>query len=231
MKNNKTHFGKKAFPVMLLVLCAALAFSACTTTTPTPTPTVEPTLEPTAEPTTEPTTEPTAEPTEAPVESPAAPVELPENVQGLASADEVTAFLDAVYAKVPAENLPMMLMHTPLDLSDMDAVTYNTGLTSVEGIDGIVVSESGTGSIAYSLVYIMTADGADADAIQAELLEKINPAKWICVSADQVISVRLGSDVLLVMGSPETKLAETVYNAVVETAEGVFASVGEKVEK
>ena len=223
MKNNKTHFGKKAFPVMLLVLCAALAFSACTTTTPTPTPTVEPTLEPTAEPTTEPTTEPTAEPTEAPVESPAAPVELPENVQGLASADEVTAFLDAVYAKVPAENLPMMLMHTPLDLSDMDAVTYNTGLTSVEGIDGIVVSESGVGSIAYSLVYIMTADGADADAIQA--------AKWICVSADQVISVRLGSDVLLVMGSPETKLAETVYNAVAETAEGVFASVGEKVEK
>ena len=110
-------------------------------------------------------TEPTAEPTEAPVESPAAPVELPENVQGLASADEVTAFLDAVYAKVPAENLPMMLMHTPLDLSDMDAVTYNTGLTSVEGIDGIVVSESGVGSIAYSLVYIMTADGADADAI------------------------------------------------------------------
>ena len=206
MKNNKTHFGKKAFPVMLLVLCAALAFSACTTTTPTPTPTVEPTLEPTAEPTTEPTTEPTA-------------------------ADEVTAFLDAVYAKVPAENLPMMLMHTPLDLSDMDAVTYNTGLTSVEGIDGIVVSESGVGSIAYSLVYIMTADGADADAIQAELLEKINPAKWICVSADQVISVRLGSDVLLVMGSPETKLAETVYNAVAETAEGVFASVGEKVEK
>ena len=216
MKNNKTHFGKKAFPVMLLVLCAALAFSACTTTTPTPTPTVEPTLEPTAEPTTEPT---------------AAPAELPENAQGLASADEVTAFLDAVYAKVPAENLPMMLMHTPLDLSDMDAVTYNTGLTSVEGIDGIVVSESGTGSIAYSLVYIMTADGADADAIQAELLEKINPAKWICVSADQVISVRLGSDVLLVMGSPETKLAETVYNAVVETAEGVFASVGEKIEK
>ena len=125
----------------------------------------------------------------------------------------------------------MMLMHTPLDLSDMDAVTYNTGLTSVEGIDGIVVSESGVGSIAYSLVYIMTADGADVDAIQAELLEKINPAKWICVSADQVISVRLGSDVLLVMGSPETKLAETVYNAVAETAEGVFASVGEKVEK
>ena len=227
MKNNKTHFGKKAFPVMLLVLCAALAFSACTTTTPTPTPTVVTTFEPTAEP----TTEPTAEPTEAPVESPAAPAELPENAQGLASADEVTAFLDAVYAKVPAENLPMMLMHTPLDLSDMDAVTYNTGLTSVEGIDGIVVSESGTGSIAYSLVYIMTADGADADAIQAELLEKINPAKWICVSADQVISVRLGLDVLLVMGSPETKLAETVYNAVVETAEGVFASVGEKIEK
>ena len=64
MKNNKTHFGKKAFPVMLLVLCAALAFSACTTTTPTPTPTVEPTLEPTAEPTTEPTTTPA--PTAAP---------------------------------------------------------------------------------------------------------------------------------------------------------------------
>ena len=150
-------------------------------------------------------------------------------MDGLASAEEVTAFLENVYATVGQENLPMMLQHTALDLTDMDAVTYNTGLTSVDGIDGIVVSESGVGSIAYSLVYIMTADGADADAIQAELMEKINPAKWVCVSAEMLISVRLGSDVLLVMG--DSTLAGSVYDAVVETAQGVFTSVGEKVEK
>lgn len=219
MKNTKKAFRGRLLPMMLLVLSAALAFSACASGTPDPTPAAEPTIEPTLEPTLEPTVEP---------EETGVPVTLPTGADGLASADEVTAFLDGVYAKVGEENLPMMMMYTPLDLSDMDAVTYNTGLTSVDGIDGIVVSESGIGSIAYSLVYVMMAEGADAGAIQSELMEKINPAKWICVCAEKIISVQLGSDVLLVMGDPET--AETVYNAVVEAAGSVFESVGEKVE-
>ncbi len=223
MKNTKKAFRGRLLPMMLLVLSAALAFSACASGTPDPTPAAEPTIEPTLEPTAEPTLDPTVEP-----EGTGVPVTLPTDADGLASADEVTAFLDGVYAKVGEENLPMMMMYTPLDLNDMDAVTYNTGLTSVDGIDGIVVSESGTSSIAYSLVYVMTAEGADAGAIQSELMEKINPAKWICVCAEKIISVQLGSDVLLVMGDPET--AESVYNAVVEAAGSVFASVGEKVE-
>lgn len=237
MKSKKNVRRGKLIPVMVaLVLSAAFVLSGCTTGTPeaTPTtqPTVEPTLAPTTEPTTDPTTEPTTDPTTEPTTDPSAestPAPLPENVDGLASAEEVTAFLENVYATVGQENLPMMLQHTALDLTDMDAVTYNTGLTSIDGIDGIVVSESGVGSIAYSLVYIMTADGADADAIQTELMEKINPAKWVCVSAEKLISVRLGSDVLLVMG--DSTLAGSVYDAVVETAQGVFTSVGEKVEK
>ena len=220
MKNTKTARGSKLLSVMLLLLSAALLLCACANNAPAPTPTA-PATEPSAEPTPETTPEATPEAT------PDTP-EAPTGASGLSSAEDVSAFLDQVYSVIGAENLPMMIGHMPLDLTDMDAVTYNTGLTSVEGIDGIVVSESGVGSIAYSLVYVMTADGADADAIQAELMEKINPAKWICVSADKIISVQLDSDVLLVMGTPE--MAETVYNAVVETAEGTFTTIGEKVE-
>ena len=45
-----------------------------------------------------------------------------------------------------------LVEHRELDLADADALEFNTGLTSAEGIRRVVVSESAVGSIAYSML-------------------------------------------------------------------------------
>ena len=142
----------------------------------------------------------------------------------LTSADEVVSFLDSdVYSQCPADQLPMMLMSMPLDLSDMDGVTYHTGLTDTTGINDIIISESGVGSIAYSLVYLRT-DGTKTAEIQETLGSSINPRKWVCVGAEYIASVTLDSDVVLVMGAQDQ--VDMVMDAVLTAAEGKFTNIG-----
>ena len=157
--------------------------------------------------------------------------ESPAANTGFASAEEAIAYIEKIYAACPQENLPMMLMHNELDLSDMDTVTYNTGLTDVSGISHIIVSESAVGSIPYSMIYVMTEDGADTAAIMDTLVENVPVNKWVCVCADTVWAVQMGKDILLIMG--EKDMITPIYDNAVELAgeEGVFNMIGDKVEK
>lgn len=75
-------------------------------------------------------------------------------------------------------------MTSELDLGDADMLSYHTGLTNLDGIEGVYLSESMISSTAYSAVYIRTTDDADAEGIRKQLMDNINPAKWVCVSAD-----------------------------------------------
>ncbi len=102
----------------------------------------------------------------------------------LNSADEVSAFFDEVYGGVAEDLLPMGgAMTSELDLGDADMLSYHTGLTNLDGIEGVYLSESMISSTAYSAVYIRTTDDADAEGIRKQLMDNINPAKWVCVSA------------------------------------------------
>ena len=83
-------------------------------------------------------------------------------VQTLDTAEEISAFIEKVYEEVGESNMPMMIEHRELDLADADALSYNTGLTSAEGVSRVVVSESMVGSVACSMLYITVADGTDA---------------------------------------------------------------------
>ena len=142
----------------------------------------------------------------------------------IASADDVVAFLDNdVYSQCPADSLPMMLMSIPLAMDDMEGVTYHTGLADVDGITDIILSESGVGSIAYSLVYLRT-DGTKTADIQKTLGESINPRKWVCVGAEYIASVTLDNDVCLIMGSKDQ--VDMVMDAVLTAAEGKFNNIG-----
>ena len=142
----------------------------------------------------------------------------------IASADDVIAFLDNdVYPQCPADSLPMMLMSMALPMDDMETVTYNTGLTDVTGISDIIISESGVGSIAYSLVYLRT-DGTNTEEIQKTLGESINPRKWLCVGAEYIASVTLDNDVVLIMATKEQ--VDMVMDAVLTAAEGKFNNIG-----
>ena len=56
------------------------------------------------------------------------------------------------------------------------------------------------------------------------MAKNINPAKWICVSAEAVRSVILDNDIFLVMGDLDQ--ADSIMNAVVKAAEGVYTNIG-----
>ena len=149
---------------------------------------------------------------------------LPEGaVSSVTSAEDAAAFIDINVYSQCMDQLPMSTMSMPLPTEDMEMVTYHTGLTDLEGITDIILSESMVGSFAYSLVMIRT-DGTNTDDIQTKLGEQINPRKWVCVGADQIRTVRLDNDIILVMS--DNGRTEPVMNAVVAAAEGVYENIG-----
>lgn len=147
----------------------------------------------------------------------------------LEGAEEVTAFMDEVYAGVAQELLPMNVDTTELDLNDADMIEYQTGLVNLSGIEGIYLSESMIGSIAYSAIYIRTNDEADAEVIREMLMDNINPSKWICVTAEQEYAVLLGDDIFFVMGSPDT--AKAVLDGAISAAQARNMKVSDIREK
>ena len=147
----------------------------------------------------------------------------------LNSVDEVSAFMDEVYGGVAEDLLPMEVQTTELDLGDTDMISYHTGLSDLDGIEGIYLSESMMSSTAYSAVYIRTTDEADAEAIRKQLLDNINPAKWVCVTAEQQYAVLLGNDIFFVMGHQDT--ASAVLEKAIAAAESRNMKVSDKLEK
>ncbi len=148
----------------------------------------------------------------------------------LNSADEVSAFFDEVYGGVAEDLLPMGgAMTNELDLGDADMLSYHTGLTDLDGIEGVYLSESMISSTAYSAVYIRTTDDADAESIRKQLMDNINPAKWVCVSAEQQYAVILGNDIFFVMGHQDT--ASEVLAKAIAAAESRDMKVSDTLEK
>lgn len=147
-----------------------------------------------------------------------------EPVTSVTSAEDAIAFIDNNVYPMVSDYLPMMITTRELDLTDMEGITYNTGLEDLTGVTNIVLSESGVGSFAYSFVYVMT-DGTNTAEIQTALGEKIQPNKWVCVTAEKISSIQLDNDIILVMGAPEQ--VDAIMNAVVSAADGVYETVGD----
>ena len=148
----------------------------------------------------------------------------------LNSADEVSAFFDEVYGGVAEDLLPMGgAVMTELDLGDTDMLSYHTGLTALDGIEGVYLSESMVSSTPYSAIYIRTSDDADAESIRKQLMDNINPAKWVCVTAEQQYAVLVGNDVFFVMGFQDT--ASEVLAKAIAAAEARNMKVSDTTEK
>lgn len=131
---------------------------------------------------------------------------------------ELTALVDGLYAVCPVD---LMMMETyAVDLHDDSWTSYLTGLDSEQAakVDAAVVSESTTGSLAYSLVLARVADEADAQAIADAMLQNIDLRKWVCVMADEARVAVYGDKVLFVMSDSE--LADV--DALMAAAPGVL---------
>lgn len=104
--------------------------------------------------------------------------------------------IDKIYANHAPLELYVDTM--TLDLSDNDAVKYNTGLSSGEKISQASVSEAMM-SQAYSLVVLRVKNVADAPQIARDIYDNINTRKWICVEADTKTVMYSGDVVVLFM--------------------------------
>lgn len=92
----------------------------------------------------------------------------------------------------------------PLDLTDTSedallAFKSYTGLEARELIKEGAVYEPMMGSQAFSLVLVRVTDAAKAEQIARDMKANIDPRKWICVQADQVMLAGYGDVVMFVM--------------------------------
>lgn len=142
---------------------------------------------------------------------------------------ELAEMVDKIYEAYPVEL--MMPTTSALDLSDESWLTYNAGLTLEQGelVDAGVLSESMTGSQAYSLVLLRLKDAADAQTVADAMLENINPAKWVCVAADVQRVVAFDDKVLYVMANSELVDVDALVDALPD-ALGVSYTLDERSE-
>lgn len=194
---------KKA--LICLSLAAALALTACggndTATEATPTPLPDDVMNQPATPEGDGEVDPGMEMT-------------PETGAEVTADAELGGMVDQIYEAYPVEL--MMMTTSAMDLNDESWLTYNTGLTAEQGtlVDAGVLSESMTGSQAYSMVLLRVKDEADAQTIADAVLNNIQMNKWVCTMADKARVVTFGDKVLFVMSNSELADVDALIDAV-----------------
>lgn len=194
---------KKA--LICLSLAAALALTACggndTATEATPTPLPDDVMNQPATPEGDGEVDPGMEMT-------------PETGAEVTADAELSGMVDQIYEAYPVEL--MMMTTSAVDLSDESWLTYNTGLTAEQGalVDAGVLSESMTGSQAYSMVLLRVKDEADAQTIADAVLNNVQMNKWVCTMADKARVVTFGDKLLFVMSNSELADVDALIDAV-----------------
>lgn len=112
---------------------------------------------------------------------------------------ELTAMETLLNSIVEIQPVEFMGMSMPVDLADVDAVKYFTGLDTVEGVKEAAVFEPMIGSIAFSMVAVQVEEGADAAAVAEAMKTGIDTRKWICVEANDLLVATSNDVALLIM--------------------------------
>ena len=125
------------------------------------------------------------------------------------SGESAEALVNKIYeTKVPE----FALMTMPVDLADAEMVAWQTGVSDPALLKEAVISESMMGSQAYSMVMVRVNDAAKAEEVAQMMLDNIDPAKWICVQADDLAAAIKGDLVMFIM--VDTQLGLTAQNMV-----------------
>lgn len=109
---------------------------------------------------------------------------------------DLTKLLDGMYA---AQDPGLGLMTTAIDLNDATWLKYYTGMERADGVDAAIASEAMISAQAYSVILLRAAEGTDAAALAEQLLNSVDPMKWICAQADDVRAVASGSYAMVAM--------------------------------
>ena len=148
------------------------------------------------------------------------------SLEEVKSNEDLLALVDKLYEG--QKGMFSSLQNQAVDIADSDFVQYYTGLENAENLEYVVSSEPMISSQAYSLVLAKVKAGVDANAVAKEMSEKVNTAKWICVSAEKLYVTSSGDIVLLVMSSED--MAKPIYEKF-KTLAGNVNEVYEKTEE
>ena len=140
------------------------------------------------------------------------------------TASQMEAMFKSIYDKL-GDELPH-LETAEIDVSDASNVKVYTGLQSNENVEALVVSEPLMSSQAYSAVALKVKSGANVENMKQEMLDNINMAKWICVSASNLYITNTGNTIFMVMA--DNDWAKPVYDAFKEY---VNNNIGKELEK
>ena len=141
----------------------------------------------------------------------------------LNTTEDLQNLIAKTYENVTAE-LPR-LNTSVIDVNDSNALKYNTGLDSNEGIEAVVVSEPLMSSQAYSFVLVKVKEGTNVENIKQQMFDNIDIRKWICVEAEKVYATDSQNVVALIMSSEEW--AKPVYDSL----KTLLGETGKELEK
>ena len=122
------------------------------------------------------------------------PINNVENVEG--TLEEI---MERLYADIPEENLPMALENIVVESENVESFLGTADINYKE----ILANESMVGSIAHSVVLIRLQDGNDAQNVVEKIETSVNPRKWICIEASNVIVKSKGDLVVLIMSNED----------------------------
>ena len=109
---------------------------------------------------------------------------------------ELAKMLEDIYA---AQDPGLAVSTVGIDTSDAAWFGYYTGLETADGIDAAVASEPMISAQAYSVVLLRAAEDADAAALAEQVLNSVDPVKWVCAQADDLRAVASGRYAMVVM--------------------------------
>lgn len=123
---------------------------------------------------------------------------------GAQGADLSGLTAEALIGKIYETVMPEFSLNTmTIDLADADSVSWLTGISDPALLSDAAISEPMMSSQAYSMVLVRVADAAKAEEVAQTMLDNINPAKWVCVEADDIDAAIYGDLVLFVMINSE----------------------------
>ena len=99
----------------------------------------------------------------------------------------------------------------PVDLTDVDALFYETGLQTADDITEAAVFGPMIGSIPFSMVMVRVAEGSDAKTVAESMKAGIDPRKWVCVEADDLMVAGYADVVMLIMVASDSGLTAQSY--------------------
>lgn len=131
------------------------------------------------------------------------PANKTENVEGA-----LEDLMTKVYEDIPEEERPMMLMNTEVNEENVE---YYLGTTEIE-YEEALASESGVGSIPHSVVLVRVKENANVEEIKKTIKDSVNPRKWICVEAEEVVVESRGDLIILIMASSNVDKLQDGFN-------------------